>query len=59
MTVIRDRRNEPTNHKFGTDIERFRRRYMKQIKQAVHDSVESGSLGDIGKRELVFLFPKS
>lgn len=44
MTVIVDRRNEPTDDKFGTDKERFRMRYREVIKKAVADQVSGGSI---------------
>lgn len=58
MTVIRDRRDEPSRDKFGTDKERFRMRYMKRIKQAIQDNITEESLENIGKGGIKVPIPK-
>ena len=58
MTVIRDRRDEPLNDKFGIDKERFRMRYLKRIKKAIQDNIAEGNLDDIGKGGIKVPIPK-
>lgn len=48
MTVIRDRRDEPPNDKFGTDKERFRARYLDRIRKAMHEKIAAQGMADIG-----------
>lgn len=59
MTVIRDRRNEPVNDKFGTSKERFRRRYMDNIKKAIQDKISDESFENIGKGGIKVPIPKA
>lgn len=59
MTVIRDRRNEPLNDKFGTSKERFRKRYMDNIKKAIQDNISDESLENIGKGGIKVPIPKA
>ncbi len=58
MTVIRDRRKEPPNDKYGTDKERFRLRYRAQIKKAVQDHVADSSIKDLGTKGISVPIPK-
>lgn len=58
MTIVRDRRLEPLNDKFGTDKQRFRNRYLKRVQKAIHDKIEEGSLEDFGKGGVRVPVPK-
>lgn len=58
MTVIRDRRKEPLNDTFGTDIDRFRRRVLDQVKKAIQDDITDNKLGDIGNGAIKVPIPK-
>lgn len=58
MTVIKDRRNEPFNDKFGTDKERFRARYMDRIRKAMHDKIAKQGMADIGVGGISVPIPK-
>lgn len=58
MTVIRDRRNEPLNDKFGTDVDRFKRRVLDRVKQVIQDNITEGNLDDIGKGAIKVPIPK-
>jgi len=58
VTVIRDRRNEPLNDKFGTDVDRFKRRVLDRVKQFIQNSISEGNLGDIGKNVIKVPIPK-
>lgn len=49
MTVVRDRRDEPADDKYGTDKLRFRDLYIKQIRKAMHEKIASDSLDNLGK----------
>ncbi len=57
-TVVKDRRSEPLDDKFGTDRQRFRDRYLKNIQKAIHDKIEKGTLADIGKGGVQVPIPK-
>lgn len=59
MTVIRDRRNEPRNDKFGTSKQRFRNRFMENIKKAIQDNISDESLNNIGKGGIKVPIPKA
>lgn len=58
MTVIRDRRQEAPNDKYGTDKERFRLRYKAQIKKAIQNHVSESSIQDIGTKGISIPIPK-
>ncbi|MFN3701749.1 MAG: DUF444 family protein [Alphaproteobacteria bacterium] len=58
MTVIRDRRHEPANDKFGTDIDRFKRRVLDQVKKAIQNDITEGALNDIGRGAIKVPIPK-
>ena len=49
MTVVRDRRNEPMDDKYGTDKLRFRDLYLDQVRKAMHDKIAKDSLENLGK----------
>lgn len=57
-TVIRDRRAEVAGDKFGTDVDRFMRRVLDRVKQAIQDNISEGKLGDIGKGAIKVPIPK-
>ncbi|MCD8494163.1 MAG: YeaH/YhbH family protein [Alphaproteobacteria bacterium] len=59
MTVIRDRRHEVPDDKFGTDKQRFIERYSGRVRKAIQDDVAKRTLGDISKDGIKIPIPKA
>lgn len=57
-TVVKDRRNEISSDKFSTDVDRFMRRVLDRVKQAIQDDITEGNLNDIGKDRIKVPIPK-
>ena len=57
-TTVIDRRDEPLERKFGTDIERFHERNREVMRKAVNQEAGDRSFKDIGKKGMYVPIPK-
>ena len=57
-TTVIDRRAEPLDETFGTDIERFKRRYRDIVRKAVNEDAVQRKMRELGKDGLYVPLPK-